>query len=58
MEDQVKRLCTEYGLNLSEEELKLVARQAEDAHRFFQPLYEVDLTDVMPIMVIDKRTKK
>ncbi len=58
MEEQVKRLCAEYGLNLSEEEIKLLARQAEDAHRFFEPLYEVDLTDVMPIMAIDKRTKK
>jgi Asp-tRNA(Asn)/Glu-tRNA(Gln) amidotransferase C subunit len=58
MEEQVKRLCAEYGLNLSAEEIKLVARQAENAHLFFQPLYELDLTDVMPIMVIDKRTKK
>ncbi len=57
MEEQVKRLCAEFGLSLSEEEIKLVARQAEDAHLFFQPLYEVDLTDVMPVIVIDKRTK-
>jgi Asp-tRNA(Asn)/Glu-tRNA(Gln) amidotransferase C subunit len=58
MEEQVKRLCAEYSLNLSAEEIKLVARQAEDAHRFFQALYDVDLTDVMPVLIIDKGTKK
>lgn len=55
MEEMVRRLNVEYGFNLSEEEIKLIAKQAEEAHRLFQHLYEVDLTDVMPILRVDKR---
>ena len=58
MKEEVKRLNTEYGFNLSEEEIEQIARQAEAAHRLFQPLYEVDLTGVMPLMKVDKRLKK
>jgi len=56
--EEVKRLNTEYGFNLSEEEIELIAKQAEAARRLFQPLYEVDLTGVMPIMKVDKKVKK
>ncbi len=58
MREEVKRLNTEYGFNLSEEEIELIAKQAEAARRLFQPLYEVDLTGVMPIMKVDKKVKK
>ncbi len=58
MREEVKRLDAEYGFNLSEEEIELIAEQAEAAHRLFQPLYEVDLTGVMPIMKVDKKVKK
>jgi Asp-tRNA(Asn)/Glu-tRNA(Gln) amidotransferase C subunit len=53
MEEEVRRLNGEYGFNLSEEEIKLVARQAEEAQRLFQSLDEIDLTHVMPILKVD-----
>ncbi len=58
MKDAVKRLNVEYGFNLSEEEIDRVAKQAEAANRLFQPLFEVDLTGVMPIMKVDKKVEK
>ena len=58
MREEVKRLDAEYGFNLSDEEIELIAEQAEAANRLFQPLYEVDLTGVMPIMKVDKKVKK
>ncbi len=58
MREEVKRLDAEYGFNLSEEEIELIAEQAEGARRLFQPLDEVDLTGVMPIMKVDKKVKK
>ncbi len=58
MREEVKRLDAEYGFNLSEEEIELIAEQAEAARHLFQLLYEVDLTGVMPIMKVDKKVKK
>ena len=58
MEEMVRRLNAEYGFNLSEEEIELIAKQAEAANRLFQPLYEVDLTGVMPLMKIDNKKVK
>jgi Asp-tRNA(Asn)/Glu-tRNA(Gln) amidotransferase C subunit len=58
MEDQVRRLNGEYGFNLSEDEIKLVARQAEEAERLFQTLHEIDLTHVMPILKVDNEKVK
>ena len=57
MKGEIRRLNEEYKFNLSEEEIELIAKQAEAANRLFQPLYEVDLTGVMPIMKVDKRVK-
>jgi len=55
MEDAVRRLDAEYGFNLSEEEIKIIVRQAEVNNRLFKRLYEVDLAGIMPLMKIDKR---
>jgi Asp-tRNA(Asn)/Glu-tRNA(Gln) amidotransferase C subunit len=55
MEEQVRRLNGEYGFNLTEDEIKLVARQAEEAERLFQTLHEIDLTNVMPILKVDNK---
>jgi hypothetical protein len=55
MEDEVRRLNSEYGFNLSDDEIKLVARQAEEAQRLFQSLHEIDLTHVMPILRVDNQ---
>ena len=57
MKDAVRRLNVEYGFNLSDEEIELIAKQAEEANRLFQPLFEVDLTGITPLMKIDKRVK-
>ena len=58
MREEVKRLNAEYGFKLSEEEIELIAEQAEAANRLFQPLNDVDLLGVMPIMKVDKKVKK
>jgi Asp-tRNA(Asn)/Glu-tRNA(Gln) amidotransferase C subunit len=59
MEEQVKKISSEYGLNLTEEEIRLVARQAAQTEQLFQSLHELDLTNVMPILKLDtKLTKK
>ncbi len=58
MREAVKRLNAEYGFKLSEEEIELIAEQAEAANRLFQPLNDVDLLGVMPIMKVDKKVKK
>jgi Asp-tRNA(Asn)/Glu-tRNA(Gln) amidotransferase C subunit len=58
MKDAVRRLNIEYGFNLSEQEIDLVAKQAEEAALLFQPLFEVDLTGITPLTKIDKKLKK
>lgn len=58
MKDAVRRLNVEYGFNLSDEEIERIAKQAEEANLLFQPLFEVDLTGITPLMKIDKRVKK
>ena len=58
MKDAVRRLNIEYGFNLSEQEIDTVAKQAEEAALLFQPLFEVDITDIAPLTKIDKRVKK
>ena len=58
MKDAVRRLNVEYGFNLSEQEIELVAKQAEEAALLFAPLFEIDLTDITPLTKIDKRLKE
>jgi Asp-tRNA(Asn)/Glu-tRNA(Gln) amidotransferase C subunit len=58
MKDAVRRLNVEYGFNLSDQEIDLVAKQAEEAALLFQPLFEVDLTGITPLTKIDKKLKK
>ena len=58
MREEVKRLDARYGFKLSEEEIEQIAEQAEAAYRLFQPLNDVDLRGVMPIMKVDKKVRK
>ena len=58
MKDAVRRLNVEYGFNLSDQEIDLVAKQAEEAALLFQPLFEVDLTGITPLTKIEKKLKK
>ena len=58
MEDQVRRINAEYELHLSEEEIKLIAKQAEEAERLLKRLYEIDVNDVMPVLKFDNKVTK
>jgi Asp-tRNA(Asn)/Glu-tRNA(Gln) amidotransferase C subunit len=53
MKDAVKRICVEYGLDLAEEEIEAITKQAEAAQKLFQQLYEVDVEGVIPALKID-----
>jgi hypothetical protein len=55
MEEQLRKLNAEYGFKLTEEEIKVIALQADEANRLFQPLFEVDLDHVMPVLKLDRR---
>jgi hypothetical protein len=55
MEDQVRRINSDYGFNLSDEEIRTIARRAEEFEKMFRCLYEVDLTDKPPLLKLDKR---
>ena len=58
MHEAIRRLNREYGFELSEEEIKRIALQAEEMSRLLKPLHEVDVTGVMPVMKVDKRVKR
>jgi Asp-tRNA(Asn)/Glu-tRNA(Gln) amidotransferase C subunit len=58
MKDAVQRLNAEYGLNLTEEEMEVIARQAEAARRLVQRLYEVDVEGVVPALRIDPEERR
>jgi hypothetical protein len=58
MEEQVRKLNAEYGFNLSEDEIKVIVRQAEETERLLRPLNEMDLIDVMPILKVEKKKVK
>lgn len=53
MKDAVKRINVEYGLDLTEEEIEAITKQAEASRKLFQKLYEVDVENVIPALKID-----
>ena len=55
MEDQVRRINREYGFNLSEDEIQMIAKRGEDFERLFRCLYEIDLAGIAPLLKMDKR---
>lgn len=55
MKDAVRRLNNEYGFKLTDKEIDIVAQQAEDAALLFRPLFDVDVSDVTPLIKVDKR---
>ncbi len=57
MKDLVRRLDADYGFALTEEEIELIAKQVETANRLFKPLFEVDVTGIMPLMKVDRKPK-
>jgi len=58
MKEAIRRLNLEYGFDLTEREIDVVAKQAQEAALLFRPLFEVDLTNIAPLTKIDKRVKK
>ena len=58
MKDAVHRLNAEYKLNLSEDEIETIAKQAEAGQRLFQKLYEVEVEGIVPALKIDPAEKK
>jgi Asp-tRNA(Asn)/Glu-tRNA(Gln) amidotransferase C subunit len=57
MKDAVRKLDIEYGLNLTEEEIDQIAKQAEAGQRLFQKLYEVDVEGVVPTLKMESAEK-
>jgi hypothetical protein len=53
MKDAVQRLNAEYDLNLGEDEITAVARQADAAQRLFQKLFEADIEGVVPALKLE-----
>ncbi len=58
MKEVIRSLNAEFGFNLSEDEVELIAAEAEEANRLFERLYEVDTTGIMPILKVDKGEKQ
>jgi Asp-tRNA(Asn)/Glu-tRNA(Gln) amidotransferase C subunit len=58
MKDAIQRLNLEYGLNLSDDEIEQIAKQAEAGQRLFQKLFEVDVEGVVPTLKIDLTEKR
>jgi Asp-tRNA(Asn)/Glu-tRNA(Gln) amidotransferase C subunit len=58
MKDAVQRLNLEYGLNLSDDEIDQIAKQAEAGQRLFRKLFEVDVKGVVPTLKIDLMEKR
>lgn len=48
MKETIKKLDAEYGFGLSDEEVELIARQAERASELFRALHALDLPEVPP----------
>lgn len=55
MDQQVRRIDAQYGLNLTEAEIERIAREAEAQENILQTLYTVELDQTRPIMGIAKR---
>jgi|RhiMetdeSRZDD1v2_1073273.scaffolds.fasta_scaffold1858486_2 hypothetical protein len=45
MREVIRKLDAEYAIGLTEEEIDLIARQAEDSAKLYQKLYEVDVPE-------------
>ena len=58
MKNAVQRLNAEYRLNLTEEEIETITRQAEAAQQLFQKLFEVNVEGVAPVLKIDPAERK
>ena len=58
MEETIRRINAEFGLELTEAEIKRIALEAEAMNRSLQPLFDVDVTQAMPVIKLDRRVNK
>ena len=54
MRELIKKLDAEYGFNLSESEIELIAQQAERADELLKSLRSLELPEVAPLMKVDR----
>ena len=54
MRELIKKLDAEYGFNLSESEIELIVQQAQKADELLRSLHTLDLTEIAPLMKIDR----
>ena len=52
MDQQVRRIAARYGIDLSEEEIARIAREAEAQEKVLAALYKIDLDQTRPILGI------
>ncbi|HVO92287.1 MAG TPA: hypothetical protein VMT22_05570 [Terriglobales bacterium] len=55
MEERVRKLNQEYGFELSEEEIRIIAQRTEEFAELFRCLYEVDLTGIAPLLQLKEK---
>lgn len=58
MKELIRKLDKEYAIGLSEEEIDLIARQAEESARLYQKLYEVATTEENAVSKCDGGEKQ
>ena len=58
MREVIRKLDAEYAIGLTEEEIDLIARQAEDSSKLYQKLYEVDVPEEGTVSDSDRGEKQ
>lgn len=58
MKELIRKLDKEYAIGLSEEEIELIARQAEGSAQLYQKLYEVAAAEESSVSKSDGGEKK
>ena len=58
MRELIRKLDTEYGFSLTEEEIELIVKQAEEMSRLYQRLYDVEIDQEVPALKEPGRVKE
>lgn len=58
VEETIRRINAEFGFELSDEEIRSIALQAEAMNRSLKPLFDLDVTQAMPVIKLDRRVDK
>jgi hypothetical protein len=58
MKEAVKRINEQYGLELTEKEIELIAQQAADANVLFEQLFIDGIDGVMPLSIVSRKLVK